>query len=177
VQMDANENMENFPIIYTMGPVSNGVLQPHPVRLAHRLQCQRCTCCCVPAEVGANCAADCVWVVQPSNGNSATLDLSSATLSGVSSGNDRRDGSLPTVSGLLISCQRELHRAESCSRLPAAWHKPVVRCMLQVHGWLNAVGLGLLLPLAAAIARTLREHPKVWAANCMHQGVDVRRTK
>lgn len=33
----------------------------------------------------------------------------------------------------------------------------------QVHGWLNAAGLGLLLPLVASIARTLREHPKVTA--------------
>ena len=33
VQMDANVNKENFPIIYTMGPVANGVLQPHPVRV------------------------------------------------------------------------------------------------------------------------------------------------
>jgi hypothetical protein len=32
---------------------------------------------------------------------------------------------------------------------------------LQVHGLLNGIGLGLMLPLAALIARTLREHPKV----------------
>jgi hypothetical protein len=94
VQMDANEDIQNYPIIYTMGPVSNGVLQPH----------------------------------SPSNGNAAQLDLSSATLSDVSSGGSgRRSGDLPTV-----------------------------------HGWLNGLGLGLLLPLAAAIARTLREHPNVW---------------
>jgi hypothetical protein len=40
VQMDANEDITNFPIIYTMGPVSNGVLQPHSVRAAHlSLEC------------------------------------------------------------------------------------------------------------------------------------------
>ena len=34
-------------------------------------------------------------------------------------------------------------------------------CSPQVHGWLNGVGLGLLLPLAGLIARTLRDRPKV----------------
>lgn len=34
VQMDANQDIGNFPIIYTMGPVSNGVLQSHSVRAA-----------------------------------------------------------------------------------------------------------------------------------------------
>ena len=33
LQLDANENIDSFPIIYTMGPVSGGVLQPHDVRL------------------------------------------------------------------------------------------------------------------------------------------------
>jgi hypothetical protein len=34
VQLDANQDIGNFPIIYTMGPVSNGVLQSHSVRAA-----------------------------------------------------------------------------------------------------------------------------------------------
>lgn len=33
LQLDASENVAAFPIIYTMGPVSNGVLQPHDVSI------------------------------------------------------------------------------------------------------------------------------------------------
>lgn len=32
LELDANENFANFPIIYTMGPISNNELQPHDVR-------------------------------------------------------------------------------------------------------------------------------------------------
>ena len=33
LQLDASHNPTAFPIIYTMGPTSNGVLLPHPVRI------------------------------------------------------------------------------------------------------------------------------------------------
>jgi hypothetical protein len=48
---------------------------------------------------------------QPSNGNSASLDLSTASLSGVSSGNPRRSGDLPAVCTLSPCYRRVLHHA------------------------------------------------------------------
>lgn len=55
-----------------------------------------------------------------------------------------------------------VHRRTGCGLVCCLQHgAQQLPASLQVHGWLNAVGLGLLLPLAAAIARTLREHPNV----------------
>lgn len=59
-------------------------------------------CCCRAAAHAATLDASyrlvACAILQSSNGNSATLDLTTASLTGVASGSDRRSGDLPTVS-------------------------------------------------------------------------------
>ena len=53
MQMDASDSITDFPIIYTMGSVANGALQPHNVRAAQLSQVNVQSCCRVPVDTSS----------------------------------------------------------------------------------------------------------------------------
>jgi len=121
--------MSAFNIIYTKGPIADGVLQPH----------------------------------DPSNGNTATLDLTSGSVSGERSvGNDRRSGSLPTVHGWLaaVGLGLGLPLAAACARtlkqFPNGWfHAHRAIALVAYLCGVAAIGIGLYMrPMVGAAEKT-----------------------